>query len=505
MSTFCIPFGKPLLAFAMVGIASIHFNCASAQTVEILAADQISRDPSITEAQRLIGRVKLGHEDAVMTCDSAWRFDNGDFEVFGDVRLQQPPSTVMTCKYIKLNSEDEWAMARGDVQITDDEGSLEAPSLLYSVKGKRARYHEGGVMCQGGWTVTSQTGRFVSDSKVMELGGEVLAVQQGDSLRSDSMHWHHGADRYVFLASTCWTSESGGFCCERGDIVMAEDEASRRPLGWLAGEVFLEDSTGRLHGDSIEWRSGASEMWGNVRIEDFEGGAIVLGNHALRNEVDSVDQVHGAPARLRQIESADTLYLQALHMTLSDDLLVAHDSVVMEQTDMVGQGDSLVWRGSEDQIRLFGNPMMWNGPDELSGDSLKLLLDDQAPRKMELRGHALVLSPANDTLTHSIEGRTLDAHFEEGELSRVDVLGNGVLVHFEVPEDSTETVRINRAQCAEITMHFESRKLVGIRLKNNPQGKIAPFQTSEHDPGPALHRKPTVDKSEFPSVSRAAD
>ena len=33
-----------------------------AQTVDILQAGEISRDPSITEAQRLLGDVKLGHK-----------------------------------------------------------------------------------------------------------------------------------------------------------------------------------------------------------------------------------------------------------------------------------------------------------------------------------------------------------------------------------------------------------------------------------------------------------
>ena len=42
-------------------------TASRAQTVEILAADQILRDPAITEAQRLIGNVVLGHEDAVLT------------------------------------------------------------------------------------------------------------------------------------------------------------------------------------------------------------------------------------------------------------------------------------------------------------------------------------------------------------------------------------------------------------------------------------------------------
>ena len=52
-----------------------------AQTVDILAADQIVRDPAITDAQRLLGNVLLGHKDGVLRCDSAWRFDDGVVEV----------------------------------------------------------------------------------------------------------------------------------------------------------------------------------------------------------------------------------------------------------------------------------------------------------------------------------------------------------------------------------------------------------------------------------------
>ena len=83
-----------------------------AQTVEILAADQISRDPNITEAQRLIGHVKLGHQDAVLTCDSAWRFDDGKVEVFGDVVMRQPPATTMNARYVVIQPGEDWARAR---------------------------------------------------------------------------------------------------------------------------------------------------------------------------------------------------------------------------------------------------------------------------------------------------------------------------------------------------------------------------------------------------------
>ena len=113
-----------------------------AQTVEILAADSILRDPAVTEAQRLIGHVKLGHEDAVLTCDSAWRFDDGSVEVFSHVVMQQPPATTMTADYLRIEPNEEWALASGDVELLHESAKLSAPSLMYLMKSRAARYSE---------------------------------------------------------------------------------------------------------------------------------------------------------------------------------------------------------------------------------------------------------------------------------------------------------------------------------------------------------------------------
>ena len=117
----------------------------------------------------------------------------------------------------------------------------------------------------------------------------------------------------------------------------------------------------------------------------------------------------------------------------------------------------------------------------------------------------MVLSPANDSLTHSIEGRTLDAHFVNGVLETVDVLGNGELVHFELPEGSETEIRVNRAQCATITMEFEDKALVGLRLQNSPEGTIAPYAATEGDEMPTFFTAPHIEWGEFPQGSGPSD
>ena len=59
--------GCRALIFAVAWLSASLSQTLQAQTVDILAADQIVRDPAVTDAQRLLGHVQLGHQDGVLT------------------------------------------------------------------------------------------------------------------------------------------------------------------------------------------------------------------------------------------------------------------------------------------------------------------------------------------------------------------------------------------------------------------------------------------------------
>ena len=447
---------------------------AQAQTVEILAADQILRDPAVTEAQRLIGHVKLGHEDAVLTCDSAWRFDDGSVEVFSHVVMQQLPATTMTANYLRIEPGEDWALASGDVELLHESAKLSAPSLMYLMNSRAARYSEGALIVDEGWTVKSRIGLFRTASETLELGGNVLAVNKGDTLRSDSIHWTRTESRYRFFGPTDWVGSDVRFTCQLGDVTM-EDQ----PLGWLAGDVKVDDDEGTVQGDSLAWGTSTSEVWGHVVLAQCDGTGTVHGRYALRQDEDTLEVVVGDDqqrAWLEQIDEGDTLRLAADTLQRKGEVLTAFHRVTLIQDELVGVSDSLVWMDDEGTIQMWGEPRLWSGEDKLSGATLTLWLTDQSPDKLEMRGHAVVLSSANDTLAHRIQGRDLDAFFEEGELRFVDVVGNGEVVTFDVPEGEG-SVRMNTAVCAKVTLEVSERKLTGIALKQSPRGKIQPVPT----------------------------
>ena len=459
-----------LLWIALAFALSLHLR---AQTVDILSADQILRDPAVTDAQRLIGNVKLGHEDAVLTCDSAWRFEDGSVEVFSNVAMRQPPATTMTADYLQLQPNEEWAIANGEVELNHESALLQAPSLQYILDGRTARYFEGATILDDGWTVNSKTGLYRTQSKVLELGGAVRATNAEDSLFSDSLHWMRDDNRYRFHGPTQWLGKDVQFECQAGDVVIEE-----KPLGWLAGEVVVADGESIVLGDSLAWDESSREIWGNATLANANGDGEVHGHHAVRYEEDSLEIVHGSEHRrawLQQIEDGDTLKLAAEVLQRRGETLTAFKQVTLVQENLVGQGDSLVWIEDIEIIQMWGTPQLWSNKDKLAGDTLTLKMIQQSPEKLEMRGHSIVLSPANDTLSHRIQGRDLDAFFEENELRSVDVTGNGEVVTFDIPEDGSQgQIRMNTAVCAKVTLQVVERELVGIALQQGPRGKIEP-------------------------------
>ena len=447
---------------------------AQAQTVEILAADQILRNPDITKAQRLIGHVKLGYQDAVLACDSAWRFDDGSVEVFSNVAMHQPPATTMTAEYLRIEPDQEWVLANGGVELQHETARLTAPSLMYLLNHRTARYTEGATIVDEGWTVNSRCGQYRTATETIELGGQVKAVNDSDTLWSDSLHWMRTESRYRFLGATEWTGTDVHFSSLSGDVVMNDE-----PLGWLAGKVKVDDGEGTVRGDSLTWGSTSSEVWGHVVLAQSDGTGTVHGHYALRQDDDSLEVVLGNDqqrAWLQQIDVGDTLHLAADTLQRKGEVLTAFHRVTLVQDELVGVGDSLVWMDNQGTIWMWGEPRLWSSEDKLSGDTLTLWLTDQSPDKLEMRGHAVVLSSANDTLAHRIQGRDLDAFFKEGELRFVDVVGNGEVVTFDVPEGEGN-VRMNTAVCAKVTLEVAERKLTGIALKQSPRGKIQPVPT----------------------------
>lgn len=499
-----LPLPLVLLGFYIFTSGFLAFNL-SAQTdqkvekkqIEILGADVIERDPNISDASRLVGNVKLGFGDAVLTCDSAYRFDSGKFEVFSDVyiieRAKSGENSEMWAEYAILDPENETVDIRGGVRFNHEEFTIECPSLTYGLESKLVSYFQRAKIIEGERILSSDVGVYSSVTDRLYAGGNVEINESGDLIISDSLAIDRN-DKTLFLYKHSIIEVNGAVIeCEKGEY---DGETEK---GWFAGKASIKDKQGLLSGDSlvVDRKNNEGKAWGKVTICDSTGAMTVSGEYASRINGLELVKVFDSNSlvKLVNIEGEDTLKMNCRMLDREKHLLFAYGGVVFEQGSFSGRGDSLSWDRDIDEIWLLGEPVVWSEEDEMTGDTVKMVLKKNKPSEMNLIGHANVFSPANDSLDHRISGRNLKAKFKEGKLKKVDVSGNGTIHYYSI--DNTDKISLNRATCAHIRMLFSGGSVKRITLLNNPEGRFDKLgddseSDTEGESGPQKRRKRPV-------------
>ena len=458
------------LLFGLLALAPFALAQNSKPTkekVEILGANTIERDPLISDASRLLGNVKLGFGAAVLYCDSAYRFDNGRFEVFSSIKVVNEPNTTLFAEYAILNPESQTITVREDVEFLHDEMSIKCPELIYDIERKLVSYYQRAQFVDGLKTLESNLGTYSSKSGRLYAGGNVIIEEGTDFIASDSIAIDKEDQHFSIFKRTHMDMDGAIINCSRGEF----DGASES--GWFSGNASIFDQKGFLAGDSIvvSQKSGDGSAWGNVVVKDSSRTLTVTGFYATRtNKIEIIHGDSATPAIATNIEEGDTLTLGAETLRKSEDWLFAVGEVEFEQGEFSGEGDSLSWELDADEVWLLGNPTVRSEEEELTGDSVKMIIVNNKPSVLSLIGNAKVLSYTNDTLQNQMMGKILDAQFTGGDIDVVDIKGNGKILYYTI--DDFNSVSINKATCSQIKMHFRNREVESIILLNSPEGSV---------------------------------
>jgi hypothetical protein len=155
--------------------------------INIIRAAVIERNPEISNASRLIGNVKLAFDDAILICDSAYRFDDGRFEVFSQIVISQEPTTELRSNYGVLNPDIGAVEIKGDVTFNHEELRISCPSLTYNLDTKRVSYYERAIIIEGDRHLSSNLGVYSYKTNRLYVGGNVEIVELKDIIQSDSL------------------------------------------------------------------------------------------------------------------------------------------------------------------------------------------------------------------------------------------------------------------------------------------------------------------------------
>ncbi len=464
-----------LLGF-LLAMAFPALSQTKVQEIELLHADRLVADNSTPNgANKLIGNVRLQQKEVFMYCDSAYLYDNNSLDAFGNVRIEEGDSLTMTGDSLYYDGNVKLARVRNNVVIDNKSSILKTDYLDYDRASGVAYYFGGGEIDseQEKTHLTSEKGYYYPSSRTFHFKDSVVMNHPDYDILTDTMHYSSDLEKTWFFGPTYIKSSSRTIYCEYGWFDQLQDEAKFIKNAEIASAQQI------LKGDTIYYDEAAKigESFCNVAMIDTNQKFEVTGDYAIYYEEDSVSYVT-ENLLLKQDMDGDTFFLTAdtLHSlvdTLHKRIVKTYHGVRFFKSDLQGKCDSLVYLTVDSIIHLYRDPILWSDANQITADSIALLMKNQDIDRMLMDRNAYIISLDDSIYYNQIKGRDMIAYFKESALSRVDVFGNGETVYYS-REDDGNMIGVNETKCANMTIMIDSNKVQRIKFFDQPDAVLTP-------------------------------
>ena len=448
-------------------------------TLEILNADLIAYDVKIgKDARKLIGDVRLKHEDVVMTCDSAYFYPaTSSVDAFSNVRIQQADTLTLTGDLAYYDGLTRLARVRNHVKLVNKDMTLLTDSLNYNRNAGIAYYMGGGILTQEDSRLTSGRGRFILDTEIFFFMDSVVIIDPDYNIYTDSMKYDTQTEISYFSGPTEIIGEERYIYCENGWYDM------KQGISYVTDHAYMEEGGRILKGDTLyyEAEQGFGRANSNVELIDTAENMTLKGNFGLYYSEQKTAMVTDS-ALMIQIDGADTMYIHAdtLHSMQNPEfeeqsrILKAFYKVKIFRTDLQVMCDSLVYVEADSLFDFYGEPVLWSDENQLTSSHMRIYMVDQVLDRMQLNGVAFVASQKDSTKYDQMRGKEMTGYFIDNKLNRLLVTGNGQTVYYATDEDVI--VGANKTECSDLTIYLNDNQISRVVYTTKPVGTYYPLE-----------------------------
>lgn len=426
--------------------------------------------------QKLIGRVVLHHDGAMMFCDSAIISDEDNMaRAFGHIHIQQGDSLDLYGEEMEYDGNKRMAVMKKKVRLIDKQLTLNSDQITYDRNAGMAYYSDSSSTITQNDQLTSKRGYYYVARKEFAFKGDVVLKNPDYTLYSDTMIYNTVSDVTYFKGPSTIVSRQSYIYCENGWYDKPNDRAQFNKNAYVVAENNI------LKGDSLyyERKKGYGRAIGNISIEDTVENIIVYGQYAETFRNIEKYLVTDSAQMVQVFDDGDSLFMHA------DTLLAIEDSlqrrvvncfhhVKFFKSDMQGACDSLTYTQADSLLRMFYKPVIWNETNQVTANNINIYIGKSKIYWMEMLTAALIISQEDSTMFNQIGGDNMKGYFTDNNLSKVDVFGGGKTIYFPKEEDGT-VIGMNRVDCTDITITITNREIDKIIFKKKPKGVLEPM------------------------------
>jgi lipopolysaccharide export system protein LptA len=221
---------------------------------------------------------------------------------------------------------------------------------------------------------------------------------------------------------------------------------------------------------------------GGVHMFENANAVNIYGDSLIHLEQQKFTLVMKQP-RLVKIDTAanriiDTMVVESRIMQSfqdTTDRFVAIDSVRMVRSDMSSRCGIATYFVHKDIIVLQTHPIIWNGENQITGDSIRVFMEDKKLKNLWVKNRAMAISRVDTALPNrfnQLTGRELTMYFRADKLEQVDVQKNATSLYYLF--DNKEPNGVNKSSGDRILIDFIGSEVDRIKVIRGVQGQYFP-------------------------------
>jgi len=461
-------------------LLSISAIAQNSKRIEILNADNTYANANIhPDYWRLIGNVSFKHNNAVMTCDSAYHYTAANkMKAFGKIKINQGDSITLTGEMLTYFGKENKADIKGNVLLIDKHMNLNTDQVFYNLSTNIASYPSNGTIIDNEKKINSKRGAYHSNIHKFIFKDSVVVLAKDYKILTDNMHYNSNSEITYFYGPSFIISDTKIIYCENGWYNTKNDIAQFRENAYITNEKYL------LKGDSLYYNKNKQygRAFNNVELIDTVENMTVFGGIAEYFELEEKVIISEKPI-LELLFEEDTLFMHAKqfvsHQKIFHKKLNAYNNVKFFKTDFQGKCDSLTYNFTDSLVEMYKEPILWISEFQITADSIQFLAKKGKISRMFLRPSPILIAQEDSLDFNQIKGKKMTAYFNDNKMRRMDVEGNGESIFIVTNEETKDKVGINYTDCTDLKLYFRDNKLDAVNYEVKPNSITTPYQDIE--------------------------
>ena len=469
----------------------VLFSCISTITIaqkkekiQILNADDfIYSEKSNKDVQKLVGNVKLKHQDALMFCDSAYVYKlSNQMEAFGNVRIKQGDTLSLTGNYLKYDGNAKIADVRKNVVLNRPDISLTTDKLILDRTTNIAYYLNGAniISKTDNNKLFSRKGYYYINQDVFFFKDSVVLRNEKYTMKSDTMKYWTTTEEVFFFGPTEIISEDNYIYCENGYYNTINERSK------FLKNAYLISSKQKLMGDTLTYDriKGYGEARGQISIIDTAENITVKGGLAKFYEQSDSAEVTKKALLVQPFEE-DTLFMHAKLFRVFPNkdgkrVMQAFYQVNLFKKDLQGSCDSIAYSFTDSTLKMFYEPILWSDQNQITGTIVNINMKDGKIDELFIPEDAFITSEVDTTRYNQIKGKQLTGTFFENKLKKVFIEGNGQTIYYGQDENN-KFIGVNRAESSDLLIGLKENEIETITFVNDPDATLYPLNELKPD------------------------